>query len=268
MHAASQEKDQRGVGTMLRKLFIATAILAGMAGMAGMANADTVYIDPADFHVGADSSGGPGSDPNPIASNSQFFIADNANTAISIPLTIYLATPDGAAAPTFSSIVYNSLTSSPTVSFGSVTQLAGTFTSGDLYSFVGCAACDNSLNFTNFSTAEAPLFGNVAPTAYDVYQVTVQTGFSGKDFIQVNGTFDLGTIIAPLAQNTDNSNPNHIQITVYDTAFTNAGLITHHLPNLTQGVPEPSTWAMMILGFFGVGFMAYRRKSQMSLRLV
>jgi outer membrane lipase/esterase len=26
------------------------------------------------------------------------------------------------------------------------------------------------------------------------------------------------------------------------------------------GVPEPSTWAMMILGFAGVGFMAYRRK--------
>jgi len=25
-------------------------------------------------------------------------------------------------------------------------------------------------------------------------------------------------------------------------------------------VPEPSTWAMMILGFMGVGFMAYRRK--------
>jgi hypothetical protein len=27
------------------------------------------------------------------------------------------------------------------------------------------------------------------------------------------------------------------------------------------GVPEPSTWAMMILGFFGLGFMAYRRKN-------
>jgi hypothetical protein len=25
-------------------------------------------------------------------------------------------------------------------------------------------------------------------------------------------------------------------------------------------VPEPSTWAMMILGFFSIGFMAYRRK--------
>lgn len=27
-----------------------------------------------------------------------------------------------------------------------------------------------------------------------------------------------------------------------------------------SAVPEPSTWAMMILGFLGVGFMAYRRK--------
>jgi Protein of unknown function (DUF642)/PEP-CTERM motif len=26
-------------------------------------------------------------------------------------------------------------------------------------------------------------------------------------------------------------------------------------------IPEPSTWAMMILGFFGIGFMAYRRKT-------
>jgi hypothetical protein len=32
-------------------------------------------------------------------------------------------------------------------------------------------------------------------------------------------------------------------------------------------VPEPSTWAMMILGFLGVGFVAYRRKSAAALRL-
>jgi hypothetical protein len=30
-------------------------------------------------------------------------------------------------------------------------------------------------------------------------------------------------------------------------------------------VPEPSTWAMMLLGFAGIGFMAYRRKSKPSL---
>jgi hypothetical protein len=40
-------------------------------------------------------------------------------------------------------------------------------------------------------------------------------------------------------------------------------------PFPTSSIPEPSTWAMMVLGFLGVGFMAYRRKSQgsSSLRL-
>src|SRR4051794_8930196 len=31
--------------------------------------------------------------------------------------------------------------------------------------------------------------------------------------------------------------------------------------NLNASVPEASTWAMMILGFFGLGFMGYRRKN-------
>ena len=31
---------------------------------------------------------------------------------------------------------------------------------------------------------------------------------------------------------------------------------------INPAVPEPSTWAMMILGFAGVGLMAYRRKSK------
>ena len=36
---------------------------------------------------------------------------------------------------------------------------------------------------------------------------------------------------------------------------------------MASAVPEPATWAMMILGFFGVGFMAYRRKASSALRL-
>ena len=43
---------------------------------------------------------------------------------------------------------------------------------------------------------------------------------------------------------------------------------TFNLTSLSDGpatitisaVPEPSTWAMMILGFAGIGFMAYRKK--------
>jgi hypothetical protein len=34
---------------------------------------------------------------------------------------------------------------------------------------------------------------------------------------------------------------------------------------VTSAVPEPSTWAMMLLGFAGVGFIAYRRKSKPAL---
>ena len=32
------------------------------------------------------------------------------------------------------------------------------------------------------------------------------------------------------------------------------------ISEVTSAVPEPSTWAMMILGFAGIGFMAYRRR--------
>jgi hypothetical protein len=33
----------------------------------------------------------------------------------------------------------------------------------------------------------------------------------------------------------------------------------------TSGVPEPSTWAMMILGFFGIGAMTHRRRQTAAL---
>jgi hypothetical protein len=43
----------------------------------------------------------------------------------------------------------------------------------------------------------------------------------------------------------------------------NTGIIDFTLQ--TPAVPEPSTWGMMILGFMGIGFMAYRRKGQFRL---
>jgi hypothetical protein len=51
----------------------------------------------------------------------------------------------------------------------------------------------------------------------------------------------------------------------FDPAFGDGSgfqlLLSNNLGNLpiASAVPEPSTWAMMILGFAGVGFMAYRR---------
>jgi hypothetical protein len=37
---------------------------------------------------------------------------------------------------------------------------------------------------------------------------------------------------------------------------------------ITADVPEPSSWAMMILGFAGLGFIAYRRKENPAFRFV
>lgn len=48
--------------------------------------------------------------------------------------------------------------------------------------------------------------------------------------------------------------------------FPTAGNWTANFP-VVAAVPEPSTWAMMMLGFAGVGFMAYRRKSKPALTL-
>jgi PEP-CTERM motif len=48
----------------------------------------------------------------------------------------------------------------------------------------------------------------------------------------------------------------------FDPNFDSTGLTLAFSTNVgnTPAVPEPSTWAMIILGFCGLGFMAYRRK--------
>ena len=51
-------------------------------------------------------------------------------------------------------------------------------------------------------------------------------------------------------------------------AVNNDGSVFNDSTGLTAtitAVPEPSTWAMLILGFAGIGFMAYRRKSSPAL---
>ena len=49
-----------------------------------------------------------------------------------------------------------------------------------------------------------------------------------------------------------------------DLNYANFGIDASSLSGgvtLAPAVPEPSTWAMMLLGFAGVGFMAYRRRN-------
>jgi hypothetical protein len=43
------------------------------------------------------------------------------------------------------------------------------------------------------------------------------------------------------------------------------GAFTVSSPIIAGAVPEPSTWAMLLLGFIGIGSMAYRRRSKPAL---
>jgi PEP-CTERM motif len=45
----------------------------------------------------------------------------------------------------------------------------------------------------------------------------------------------------------------------------NGDVFSISVPAPTPAVPEPSTWAMLLLGFAGIGFMANRRKSKPAL---
>jgi PEP-CTERM motif len=55
--------------------------------------------------------------------------------------------------------------------------------------------------------------------------------------------------------------PNNSTAFVTKVTFTGDGVFTGTMTAITA-VPEPSTWAMMILGFAGVGFLAYRRRNR------
>jgi hypothetical protein len=75
--------------------------------------------------------------------------------------------------------------------------------------------------------------------------------FSGISFTNANG----------VSYNLSNygSAPNDLLVSTLDPGGNGCCQIALDM-TVTAAVPEPSTWAMMILGFCGLGFMAYRRK--------
>ena len=107
------------------------------------------------------------------------------------------------------------------------------------------------------SSVMGDAFGGTSNTEFDLSHVISTLGpFSGAAY---SGT--ASGLFSPSA------NPFSLALGV-EIMGTIGGTSTGDLNIQIGAVPEPSTWAMMILGFAGVGFMAYRRKSQGALRLV
>lgn len=204
----------------------------------------------------------PTQDPAFLSSNTQFFVDNVSGQSAAGPTTLYFLRPDVLSAPSISSVTLTAVANNGTigattaVTFGPVTDTGLNFnaSSGDLYTLVGHPSGNNSINWSNVSAAFTAQYGGV-PTEFDVYAVQLNTGITGQDFLTVNGSFGPGTIIAPF-----------IAPDLF-TSWTNTGFTTGFCPDCGPGqagppgaVPEPATWAMMFLGFAGVGFMGYRRK--------
>ena len=84
-------------------------------------------------------------------------------------------------------------------------------------------------------------------------------GFVGEAlFNLVFQGYDL-TALSPAVGGTPNFQSQTFSTDAGYITFLSAELLTFEA--IAPPVPEPSTWAMMILGFFGVGFVAYRRRS-------
>ncbi len=222
------------------------------------------YFDPTAFHVTA--TGATGSDPVLLNNKTTFSIHDNGGQNIDKPLTIYIAGPIGSVAPTISGVNYNN---------GAITPIAGPFTRTlvgddiarqDLYTFVGCVACDNSLNFSNIDAAYVA-DGLAKPTGgLRVWSFSVNQDFVGKDGVDVTGAFADGDIVFPFAQNVDAKNE---KITVFDTSWTNTGFVdcptgkcgvTPPPPPPPPPAPEPASIALLGVGLLGLGIAHSRRR--------
>jgi hypothetical protein len=135
-----------------------------------------------------------------------------------------------------------------------------------------------------FSTASNQITGDVAlAITGNTISVTMNgqvqlfelestfTGIGGSTFMISNSVDSATGLMSGV--NLDlfsNFTPNSVDFATFYLGFQPGTSVTQ-TETLTfasvSAVPEPSTWAMMILGFAGIGFMTYRRSRKSSLTL-
>jgi hypothetical protein len=119
----------------------------------------------------------------------------------------------------------------------------------------------------NFASVSLPNIGNSGPYSLFLWNGTswvFDATLAANTLFNFSGTgvsqFEVLGIDPSLGLD-----PNNPVAFVTALTFEGTGTFTGTMTPVVNGVPEPSTWAMMILGFACVGFMAYRRKSKPAL---
>jgi hypothetical protein len=136
-----------------------------------------------------------------------------------------------------------------TVDFGQVALDAGVLDT--VYSSSGITVAAVGGTFT---------FQLSFPTPYSISLGTCTSGLVSGSECSLSSV-SLNTSVAGIYDDT---------VTIGTLNLTGGGSETVQLTiDATVGsVPEPSTWAMMLLGFAGLGFMSYRRKAIPAFRFV
>jgi hypothetical protein len=113
----------------------------------------------------------------------------------------------------------------------------------------------------NFASVVLPSIGGTSSYTIRLADGETFTVLPGQDFdftkIFANGVSSFEV----LGINPDSAlSPFDPNAFVTELTFTGNGQFTGEMDPITAAVPESSTWAMMILGFLGIGLMAYRRR--------
>jgi hypothetical protein len=188
------------------------------------------------------------------------FSTSQVPTRVNSPSDVaFSSKTSGASQLSFStSILSTSLTALNSVKPGGINPMPGQTTGGD--GPVSGQEVQFSINFLS-------PFDLAADHYFFVPQVQLDTG----DFFWLSSVRPIvapGTPFLPDLQawtRDDALDPDWLRIgtdivgpgTAFNMAFSLQGV---------SAVPEPSTWAMMLLGFAGLGFMAHRRKQARGLR--
>jgi hypothetical protein len=230
--------------------------------------------DPSTLHVSSPTASG--SDPVLLNEGTTFTVTEVGNKTINDPIRVFFLSPLGSALPTISAfsgvsaggafnIVGNVPIDIAPLTFDATNglfdgPLLGTLTAGqDFGKQLGIGG--GSVSFTNFLLAYAA-DNLLAPNAFQIDEAIFNVpggGFnSDADFLTVTGNFGIGTIIAPVAVDVSiNPHNGKLDITTYDSPWTETAFVN---ATVTPGVPEPSTWAMLVAGFGLLGLVGWKKR--------
>ena len=103
----------------------------------------------------------------------------------------------------------------------------------------------------------------VLPEQTSAYEIQRDNGLDTA-FVSGGQRFDFGgTGVSEFEvtgiDKTNGLNPKDPTSFITALTFEGSGMFTGTMTPLTAGVPEPSTWAMMLVGFTGLGYLGYRK---------